>query len=146
MAFQPDPERIVWRMHLRSAPIDVFDTLDTDIGRASFWAESAVEHDGVVRFEFVNGMSTTGRILVREPPRRWSVEYFGSVVEFTLAPDGSGGTDLTLVNSGIPAADREEVTAGWLNVLFPLKAAVDFGIDLRSHDPSRTWDMGYADQ
>jgi hypothetical protein len=30
-------------------------------------------------------------------------------------------------------------------VLLALKAAVDHGIDLRNHDPRRTWDRGYAD-
>ena len=40
---------------------------------------------------------------------------------------------------------RDELLPGWLNVLFPLKAAVDFGIDLRNHDPRRTWDQRYVD-
>jgi hypothetical protein len=31
-------------------------------------------------------------------------------------------------------------------VLFPFKAAADFGVDLRNHDPSRSWDQGYADR
>jgi hypothetical protein len=26
-----------------------------------------------------------------------------------------------------------------------LKAAADFGVDLRSHDPGRTWDQGFVD-
>jgi hypothetical protein len=26
-----------------------------------------------------------------------------------------------------------------------LKAAADFGVDLRSHDPDRTWDQAFAD-
>ncbi len=146
MAFQPDPGAIVWRVHLRSAPAVVFDALDSAAGRAGFWAESAGEADGMVTFEFVNGVRTTGRVLERDPPQRWAVEYFGSVARFDLAPDGGGGTDLTLTNIGVAAADRAEVTAGWLNVLLPLKAWVDFGVDLRSHDPTRTWDDGYVDQ
>lgn len=145
MAFQPDPERIVWRVHLRSSPVTVYETIATDAGRASFWAESAIERDGVVTFEFINGERSSGRVLVAEPPRRWAVEYFGSTVEFDLADDGSGGTDVTMVDTGIPDAHRAEVTAGWLNVLLPLKATVDFGVDLHSHDPSRTWDEGYVD-
>lgn len=35
--------------------------------------------------------------------------------------------------------------AGWVSVLLALKAAVDFSVDLRNHDPGRTWDQGYAD-
>ena len=38
-----------------------------------------------------------------------------------------------------------ETHAGWLNVLFPLKAYLAFGVDLRSHDRERLWDDGYAD-
>jgi uncharacterized protein YndB with AHSA1/START domain len=146
MAFQPDPERIVWRLHLRSEPDRVYDMLDTDAGRAAFWAESAVEEDGTVVFEFINGTRHRGRILERDRPQRWSVAYFGSTATFELSPDGAGGTDLTLTDEGVAEADRAEVTAGWLNVLIPLKAAADHDVDLRSHDPSRTWDGGYVDQ
>lgn len=32
-----------------------------------------------------------------------------------------------------------------MSVLLNMKAAVDFGIDLRSHDLSRTWLEGYVD-
>jgi hypothetical protein len=35
--------------------------------------------------------------------------------------------------------------AGWVSVLLALKAAADFGIDLRNHDPARTWNKGYVD-
>jgi hypothetical protein len=30
-------------------------------------------------------------------------------------------------------------------VLLALKSAADFGVDLRNHDPARTWDQGYAE-
>lgn len=145
MTFQADPDRIVWRLHLTAPPERVWAALDSDEGRASFWAESAREIDGVIQFEFINGVTHSGRILVREPPRRWSVEYFGSAVEFLLEPDGMEGTDLTLIDAGVPATHRPEVTAGWLNVLLPLKARVDHGVDLHNHDPGRTWDQGYVD-
>jgi len=32
------------------------------------------------------------------------------------------------------------------NVLFPLKAWLMPGADLRNHDPTRSWDDGYVDQ
>lgn len=146
MPFQPDPDRITWKLHVSSPPEAVFDALDTDRGRAAYWAESAVEGDGAIAFEFINGLTHLARILKRERPQLWSIDYFGSMVEISLEPDGSGGTDMTLVNTGVRAEDRTEVTAGWLNVLLPLKAWVDFGVDLRTHDPTRTWDAGYVDQ
>lgn len=89
-------------MHIPVPRERVFAALDSDAGRASFWAESAAEQDGVVTFEFVNGV---------RPSDEWA-----------------------------------EVHAGWLNVLFPLKAWTTFGVDLRNHDPTRTWHEGYADQ
>ena len=46
---------------------------------------------------------------------------------------------------GVPEADRVDVTAGWVSVLLALKAAVDFGVDLRNHDPQRSWEHGYAE-
>jgi uncharacterized protein YndB with AHSA1/START domain len=137
---------IRWRMHLRVPPERVYAALDTDEGRAAFWAESAVERDGAVDFRFINGARTSGRILTRRPPHEWAVEYFGSVARFELTPDGRGGTDLLLTNSGVPADEWQEVHAGWLNVLFPLKAWLAHGVDLRNHDPTRSWEQGYADQ
>jgi uncharacterized protein YndB with AHSA1/START domain len=133
-------------MHLRSPPERVFRLLTTSEGRAQFWAEEAVERDSVIHFSFVNGVTTASPILRTEPNALFEIRYFGSVARFDLTPDGSGGTDLVLTNSGVADTDWIEVHAGWLNVLFPLKAAADFGVDLRSHDPGRTWDRGYIDQ
>lgn len=138
--------KVEWRLHLQSSPEDVFELLSTDEGRARFWAESAEERDGAVRFRFINGVRTTSRILVRDPPHRIEFDYFDSRATFVLAPDGAGGTDLTLTNTGVDERDYLEVLPGWLNVLFPLKAAADFGVDLRNHDPARTWDQRFVDQ
>lgn len=146
MSFQADPEVIRWRLHLRSARAKVYQALATDLGRASFWAESAVERNGSIHFVFPNEAAWDGEILMAEPPHRYAVRYYGgSTAAFVLEDDGRGGTELTLADTGVPAADRSEVTAGWVSVLLALKAAVDFGVDLRNHDPAREWDNGYAD-
>lgn len=79
------------------------------------------------------------------PPRRFAVRYLGSLATFELSDDGRGGTDLTLTDAGVADTDRVEVIAGWVSVLMALKAAVDFGVDLRNHDPGRTWDQGFVD-
>ena len=141
-----DHSKIVWRVHLRSSPQRVYELLNSGVGREAFWAESAQETDGVIEFRFINGTCTSGRILKRTEPSRFVLEYFNSRVEFELAADGQGGTDLTLTNTGFDPEDYLEILPGWLNVLFPLKAAADFDIDLRSRDPARTWDDGYIDQ
>lgn len=136
---------IRWRMHIAAPPEQVYAALDSDRGRASFWAESAVEVEGQIEFRFSNGCRTKSRVLEREPPRLFTVEYMGGPARFELADDGRGGTDLLLSHEGVEAEDWSEVHAGWLNVLFPLKAWVAHGVDLRNHDPGRTWDQGYAD-
>lgn len=133
-------------MHLPVGPARVYSVIDSDDGRASFWAESAVERDGEIHFRFSGGFSCTGRILERASPRVFALEYLGGIARFDLTPDGKGGTDLELTHSGIPAEEWQEVHAGWLNVLFPLKAWVVHGVDLRNHDPARAWSQGYADQ
>lgn len=144
--FHNRPGRAIrWRMHLPVAPERVFAALDSSEGRAAFWAESAAERDGVIHFAFVNGYRCSAPVVTRRPPHEWAVDYMGGVARFELAPDGRGGTDLLLTHHA-PAEEWHEVHAGWLNVLFPLKAWLVFGVDLRNHDPRRTWDQGYADQ
>jgi hypothetical protein len=137
---------IRWRLHLASAPEVVHRFLATNDGRASFWAESAVQTDAWIEWRWPGGFRARTRVLADDPPTRYRVEYYGgSVATFDLAGDGVGGTDLTLTDEGVADADRAEVLAGWVSVLLALKAAVDHGIDLRNHDERRTWSSGYAD-
>ena len=136
---------IRWRMHIPAPPEDVFRMLDSDGGRAAFWAESAIERDGSIEFHFANGFQYCGKVLERRAPARFAIEYFGGRVTFDLEADANGGTDLLLTHDGVPPEEWQEVHAGWLNVLFPLKAWAGFRIDLRNHDSGRTWDDGYAD-
>jgi uncharacterized protein YndB with AHSA1/START domain len=139
MAFQPDSDRIVWRVHI-DAPIErVYDALSTDAGRAGFWAESAIERRGVIRFVFPDGSEYASRVLHAERPHEFALEYFGSSVTFRL----SGATDVELID--LRTADRTEVTAGWVSVLLQLKASVQFGVDLRNHDPARSWEAGFVE-
>lgn len=145
MAFQSEPGVIRWSLHFDSALEKVYQALETDVGRATYWAESAVEQDGRVTFKILNYPSYTGRILERVPPNRFTLEYFGTRVEFTLTEDGNGGTDLSLLATEVDNHQRAEMTAGWVSVLMAMKAAVDHGIDLRNHDSKRSWQQGYVD-
>lgn len=140
-----DPDEICWRLHLGSPPEKVYEFLTTAEGRSAFWAESANEEDGVIRFVFANGQSLESRILERRPPCFFSLAYFGgSQVSFELVA-ADDGTDLTLKEVNVPANERDANQAGWVAVLLHLKAAVDFGVDLRNHDAERTWEAGYVD-
>lgn len=142
----PDTGRVEARVRLQSPPERVFETLSTNAGRASFWADAAEERDGVIHFRFSNGMTHEGRILACDAPRRFAVAYFGgSRAEFSLMDDGSGGTDVRLLEAGIPAAWWAEHRAGWVSVLLALKARVDFGVDLRNGRTGCTWERGYVD-
>lgn len=141
-----DESIIRWRLHLAAGPEKVYHLLNSDEGRAGFWAESAVERNGVIHFSFPNGAAWQGKILQRVPGRLFRLIYYGgSTTTFELSPDGKGGTDLTLTDEGVGAEYQSEVNAGWVSVLMALKAAADHDIDLRNHDPERTWDQGYVD-
>ena len=143
--FQAAPGIIRWRMHFASSPADVYAALSTDEGRRRYWAESADEREGRIRYVFLNGIEDEGAILDQVPGERFVVEYFGMKTAFALAPDGAGGADMELVVEGVPDAEKLEICAGWVSWLMAMKAAVDFGVDLRNHDPARTWADGYAE-
>lgn len=146
MDFQDETRPIQWRIHLKSGPGRVYEFLATDQGRAKFWAESAEEENGQVYFIFPDGQSWRGAILEAVPDTIFKIVYYGgSTTTFRLAETPEGGTDLLLTDDGVDPKYRAEVAAGWVSVLMALKAAVDYGADLRNHDPRRTWDQGYAD-
>lgn len=105
-----------------------------------------MEKDDAVDFVFPNGATWRGDILERVQNEKFVVHYFGnSITTFELCDDGNGGTDLFLSDANVPEQDRAEVTAGWVSVLIQMKAAIDFGVDLRNHDVTRTWEQGYAE-
>lgn len=139
------PGEVRWRLHLRTEPGAVFEALATDAGRKRFWAESTEEQGETIVFHFLGLAPVEGRVVAREPPWRYALSYFGADVEFSLTGDGRGGTDLLLVSRGVPSDDYEDVLAGWVSVLMALKAALDFGVDLRNHSVERTWNDGYVD-
>ncbi|HEX6853448.1 MAG TPA: SRPBCC domain-containing protein [Candidatus Polarisedimenticolaceae bacterium] len=145
MTFQPEPGTIRWKMHFASPPEAVYDALATPAGRERYWAESSPEAGDTITFHILGYPPFSGGVLRRDPPRRFALEYFGTRTEFSLAPDGKGGTDLTLVAREVDASMWDEMLSGWVSVLMAMKAAVDHGVDLRNHDPERTWQHGYAD-
>ena len=136
---------IVWRLLLDAEPRRVFDLLATDSGRAAFWAERTEQRGEEIEFHFPNGERLLSRILEYRPAEVFALTYFGgSLVRFELTPMRSG-TDLLLSESGVTSAELADNRVGWVSVLLNLKAQADFGIDLRNHDPARTWSQGYAD-
>jgi uncharacterized protein YndB with AHSA1/START domain len=142
----PKPPPIEWRLHLKISPEIVFDYWATDRGRQLFWSEESFAGPSGFTIRFVNGQSFDVELVESRRPELFAFRYFGgSRVTILLAPDGSGGCDLHLIEEQIPPEEYCENRAGWVSVLLALKAAADFGVDLRGHDPERSWDQGYAD-
>lgn len=137
-------ESFVWRISFRSSIDDVFSALTTDKGRARFWAEKTVESDGTIEFHFPNGETHKALILEKTPPTHFAIRYFGAATSFKLKKNGVG-TILTLTVADAPEADWLESYAGWISVLMNMKAVLDFGADLRNHDPGKSWDQRFID-
>ena len=136
---------VTWRIHCASPPVRVFAALTTPEEHRRFWCERSTRTPEGYLLEFIDGTTSEVEILQRDDDGLFVVRYCGSRTEFRVEAAG-GGTDVTLVATEIPAGDWLDVYAGWLNVLLPLKAWIDFGVDLRNHDPSRTWQQRFADQ
>jgi hypothetical protein len=138
---------IEWRIHVQASALAVFKALDTQSGRESFWAHSAPEvRPGVIEFCFAGGEWLQSQVLERREAHRWRFTYFNdSIVTIDLAPSPDGGTDVTLAETGVPIDSWLDNYAGWVSVLMSLKAAVDFGVDLRNGDPRRSWTQGFVD-
>lgn len=143
MKFQSDNEVIVWKINCKSTPSKVFEYIATDECRNKFWAVTQSKND-IVTFAFANSYVWEGKILESNPPTQISFLYIDNSEEsFELIDDGNNGTDLILRDKGVKPEFRTEVIAGWGSVLMTLKAAVDFNVDLRNHDPKKTWSEGF---
>jgi uncharacterized protein YndB with AHSA1/START domain len=146
---EPNPPgelRMHWRVHLETAPAEVYRFLSTAEGRKRFWAESAEQTGSEIEFRFPDGTVLRSRVLDAVAPERFRLTYFGgSTVTFQLEGDGQGGTDVSLSEEGLQPEHFKENERGWVSVLLCLKAAADFGVDLRNHDQTRAWGARYVD-
>lgn len=137
---------IDWRIHFRSPPETVWEAWTTDAGRERFWAEKSLATENGFSLQFINGEILSVRIHEAMRASRFVFAYFsGSRVTLTFTRDDRGGCDLRLIEEGVSRDEHLQNYAGWVSVLLVCKAAVDFGIDLRSHDPARTWGGRYID-
>lgn len=126
-------------------PVRVFELLATDEGRESFWVSQCRQHGDAITFIFPNGESLVSRVLESSPARRFSFTYFQDTVVTVDLTEVAAGTDLVLRETGVTAEALVQDRAGWVSVLLNLKARADHGVDLRNHDPARTWTTGYVD-
>ena len=98
-----------------------------------------------MEFKILNYPKYKSRIIEKKPQKLFRIEYFGTDVTFELKETEDNGTDLYLTSLTPNENSKNEMTAGWISVLMAMKAAVDFGIDLRNHNPERVWENGYLD-
>ena len=145
VGFQSESGRIVWKLHLSSSPERAYDYIATPKLREKYWAERSWDQDGRVYFEILNYPVFSGKIVESRAPEFYEFEYYGCLVKFTFKSDGRGGTDVLMESTHVPEDIRHEMIAGWVSLLLTYKAACDFNIDLRNHDPARSWVTGYAD-
>ena len=137
---------IVWRLRLRASPERVFAAWLSAADHERFWCErSEMLRDRMFRQHFIDGTVANCVIEESKPADYIRMRYFNSQVDIRLQRVGDG-TDLTLIARGVEQHEWNDVHAGWLNVLLPFKAWIDFGCDLRNHDPLRTWAQRYVDQ
>lgn len=137
-------KNLSWKILLQKEPKAVYDMLNTDKGRASFWAESAIEDQNSIQFIFINGQKTISPILDRSPHQLFKINYFGVETSFYLQPLNENKTVVQLECVDIPESEYEEILPGWVSVLMNLKAVLEHGIDLRNHDPQHCWDQRFV--
>jgi uncharacterized protein YndB with AHSA1/START domain len=137
---------IDWRIHFRSSPETVWEAWTTDAGRERFWAKRSIAAENGFSLQFIKGETLSVRIHEATMASRFVFVYFGgSRVTLEITPDDRGGCDLRLIEEGVSREEHLHNYAGWVSVLLACKGAVDFDIDLRSHDPDRTWGDHYVD-
>jgi uncharacterized protein YndB with AHSA1/START domain len=137
-------QNLFWKIHLRSNIENVFEILTTDAGREKFWAEKSIKDEHKFTLTFPNG-DEEDVMVIFEKDYKFEFVYFRTIVSITLTEDGKNGTDLVLNCKNIKHDDYVDMASGWVSVLLALKAAVDYNIDIRNHDLTRTWDEGYVD-
>ena len=144
--FQNEDKTIIWKLHFVSSPEKVYKALTDPKQRKGYWAESAEEvEEGLIHYKFLNGIEDKGRVLEQVENVRYCVNYFNWRVTFELTPDGKEGTDMLMTCQDVHENLKTELIAGWVSWLMAMKAWVDFDVDLRNHDPKRTWFDGFAD-
>ena len=137
---------IVWRLSLASPPGRVFEYVDTDAGRERFWATRSRRDDSSFELQFPNGYRTRVDVLERIHPSRLVIQYLDSRSTFDLTPHPGGGCLFQVTCECDEPDSWMEFYPGWVSWLLVLKAAVDFGVDLRNGSPDRTWDQRFVDQ
>lgn len=137
-------DTILWRVFIAKPTAQVFAYLTHDALRQQYWCELSVQDGPNIAMHFSNRQKTMAQVQGVAAPKVFDLRYFDSDVSFRLEATAVG-TILTVENTGVAVDEWQAVQSGWVSVLLALKAACQFGIDLRNHDPARSWDQGFVD-
>ena len=125
-------------VHIAADPERVFDYFTKPAAILRWMGDYAVldPHPGGQFTLDINGVPVRGRYLAVDRPHRLVLSWGhagsdrlppgASTVEITFAPD-DGGTTVTVVHSGLPAADAEQHCLGWAHFLDRLLIAAGGG-------------------
>ena len=125
-------------VHIAADPERVFDYFTKPAAILRWMGDYAVldPHPGGQFTLDINGVPVRGRYLAVDRPHRLVLSWGhagsdrlppgASTVEITFAPD-DGGTIVTVVHAGLPAADAEQHRLGWAHFLDRLLIAAGGG-------------------
>jgi uncharacterized protein YndB with AHSA1/START domain len=122
-----------------ATPETVFDALATLQGLGSWWTsqvEGNATSGGKVTFKFGGGPNTFHVDEAQAAVVRWTCElaqldeWPGTVVEFRLSPEATGGTTLSFVHHGLTPkfVCYDECKSGWDYFLPSLRAYCETGV------------------
>jgi hypothetical protein len=129
---------------MASAAEEVYALLATDEGRERHWAHRSRATPEGFTLEFAGGLTEHVDVVESVPPTRMRIRYFGSDSDLVLTPSEDGCV-LEVTCRCDDLAEWLEFFPGWVSWLLVLKAASDFGVDLRNASPERSWNELYVD-
>ena len=138
--------QISWKVCIARPRGAIFELLATDRGRERFWVHRSEQLGSQLTLRFLDGTTLKTEILESSAPTRFALEYFNhSHASFTLERVDDASTVVHLLETGLDEPTARENRPGWVSVLLNLKAVAQLGVDLRNHDPRRSWTAGYVD-
>lgn len=152
--FSYDWSRFVLRIEIAASPERVFRAW-TEANEVQSWfanrAESEPKKGGRYYLEFLGGDIADMKFLDLRKPSRvvFTFGHKGETVAVKIRKSGKG-TVCELEQAGMSTSPKSRVhmhmgcKTGWVFFLTNLKAWLEHGVDLRSHDKKRSYNQSYV--